>query len=132
MQGPLARLAVLYTQEHRGFRNAVFTASLAVAFLLMASIFAPGRTQATRDSGYTEGIYSSAVLEHSALGQIEGDHFIIKFYATPSGPLYSIYDPTGAPIAEMLTAQDLDERYPEVGLTGTYAGVPLEIMGTDR
>lgn len=114
-------------------RNIAVAATLVVAFVVMASIFVPGRTQAVEEnSAVPSEAYSAESRENMALiGELEGEHYTVKFYATPYGPLYSVYGQDGAELADLLTAADLADRFPDLPLTDAHADVPYKTMGTD-
>ncbi len=108
------------------------------AFLVMASIFAPDRLQAQ-----LEGVPDTAVLERpfryssdflgamTLLGELESSEHTVKFYATEDGPLYTVYDKSGSMLAELLTPDQIADRFPTLPLTDAHADVPLKIIGTD-
>ena len=108
------------------------------AFLVMASIFAPDRLQAQLD-----GVPKPVVIERSSryssdflvamtlLGEIESGEHTVKFYATEDGPLYTVYDKSGSMLAELLTPDQVADRFPTLPLTDAHAEVPLKIIGTD-
>ncbi len=114
-------------------RNIVVAATLVAAFLVMASIFVPDRTEAVEEQPPVPSeAYSAEARENmSLIGELEGDQYTVKFYATPHGPLYSVYDRNGAELADLVTAADIAERFPDLQLTDAYADVPYRTMGTD-
>ena len=108
------------------------------AFLVMASIFAPDRLQAQlevgpepvrveRPSRYSTDFPGAMTL----LGEIESGEHTVKFYATEDGPLYTVYDKSGSMLAELLTPDQVADRFPTLPLTDAHAEVPLKIIGTD-
>ncbi len=120
-------------------RHLAVTAALIGAFLVMASVFAPDRLQAggggTAETGPIElpsEYYSSEFRQNmTLLGEIQDGEYTVKFYATADGPLYSVYDKTGAELAELLTPRQIADQFPTLPLTDAHAVVPLRIMGTD-
>lgn len=114
-------------------RKLAIAGTLAVAFLFMASIFVPGRLQAGDAEGVqTPPVLSSEILDTLVpLGQIESDRYVVKFFATPNGPLYSVHDLDGRPLAEHLTPAQIAHRYPDLALPDAHANVSMEVMGTD-
>ncbi len=108
------------------------------AFLVMASIFAPDRLQAQLDdvpvpvrverpSRYSSDFPGATTL----LGEIESGEHTVKFFATESGPLYTVYDKSGRMLGELLTPTQIADRFPTLPLTDAHAEVPLKIIGTD-
>ena len=124
---------------HLNPRHLAVTAALIGAFLVMASVFAPDRLQAGGEgAGVSARIelpseyYSAEFRQNlSLLGQIESGEFTVKFYGTAEGPLYSVYDASGTELADLLTPEQIADRFPGLPLTDAYAEVPLRIMGTD-
>ncbi len=119
-------------------RRFVASVLFVCAFLVMASIFAPDRLQAQLDgvpapitverpSRYSSGFLGAMTL----LGQIESGEHTVKFYATEDGPLYTVYDKSGSMLAELLTPEQIADRFPALPLTDAHAEVPLRIIGTD-
>ena len=116
-------------------QHLVATVALLVAFLVMASIFAPVQVTAIPALGPIEGPplqYSSEFRENmSLLGELESNDYRIKFYATAKGPLYTVYDKDGVELAELLTPRQIADQFPSLPLTDAQAEVPLKMMGTD-
>ncbi len=116
-------------------QHLVATAALLVAFLVMASIFAPVQVTAVPALGPIAGPsqqYSSEFHGNMALlGEIESNDYRIKFYATAKGPLYTVYDKNGVELAELLTPRQIADQFPSLPLTDAQADVPLKMMGTD-
>ena len=106
------------------------------AFLVMASIFAPDQLQAQLDVVRQPVVLDgpsrySSNFAMTLLGQIESGEHTVKFYATEDGPLYTVYDKTGYMLAELLTPDQIADRFPTLPLTDAHADVPLKIIGTD-
>jgi hypothetical protein len=121
-------------RSRRVVRSALAGITLGVAFLFMASIFVPGRLQAGGDDlpDVPSTAYSAEAIEDmTPLGQIEGNEYTVKFYATPTGPLCSVYDGDGKEVAALLTLSQAHERFPDLALPTATADVPLAIMGSD-
>ncbi len=114
-------------------RKLAVLSALVVAFLVMASIFVPDRSQAGEEEESPASVYSAEFLDAvRPMGQLEGKRYTVKFYATPSGPLYSVYDKDERElIAELLTPARLAERFPDIALPDAHANVLMEMMGTD-
>lgn len=118
---------------HLPLKKLAVAATLVVAFLFMASIFVPGRLQADEEpSSPPPPALSSEVLDNLLpLGHIEGLHYTIDVYATPTGPLYTVHDSSGFTVGELLTPGQIAQRFPDITLPDAVADVPLEMMGTD-
>ncbi len=119
-------------------RRFVASVLLVGAFLVMASIFAPDPLQAQLDGVPKHVVierpsrYSSDfLLAMTLLGEIESGEHTVKFYATEDGPLYSVYDKSGRMLAELITPDQIADRFPTLPLTDAHAEVPLKIIGTD-
>ncbi|MCI0365986.1 MAG: hypothetical protein L0219_19175 [Phycisphaerales bacterium] len=105
--------------------------ALAVAFLLMASVFSPERSRAgnqdrsTDASGGessgtrlpTENLSTNPHEGLPSLGSLESNGYIIRMYGTKDGPRYSIYDQaTGEELAVLMTLEVAHKNFPEIGL----------------
>ncbi len=117
-------------------RRFVASVMFVCAFLVMASIFAPDRLQAQLDVVRQPVVLDgpsrySSNFAMTLLGQIESGEHTVKFYATEDGPLYTVYDKTGYMLAELLTPDQIADRFPTLPLTDAHADVPLKIIGTD-
>jgi hypothetical protein len=118
----------------RVVRSVLVGTGLAVAFLFMASIIVPERSQAGGDGSprtAPEPLSAESIEAMQPLGQIEGNLFTVGFFATPTGPLYTVYDRNGNELAALLTPSQLAEQFPDLPLPDTHADVPMKIMGTD-
>ena len=113
-------------------RNLVTATVLFAAFMVMASIFAPGRLQAGAGSRGSSTYSSEFIEDMTPLGQVEGNRYTVKFHATPNGPLYSVYDRDGRQLAELLTDVQVAQRFPDLPLPEAHADVALDSMGNDR
>ncbi len=115
-------------------RNVLAGTGLAVAFLFMASIFVPGRSQAGAGGSpptAPDPMSAESIDAMEPLGRIEGIRYTVGFYATPTGPLFTVYDRYGNEISALLTPSQLAEQFPDMALTDTLADVPLSTMGSD-
>lgn len=112
---------------------------LGVAFLFMASVFAPDLTEARPPAR----IDQPAPPEPSAdpheglapLGTIEDDRYLIRIYASEQGPLYSIYDRAdGRELGVLMTAEDAAATFPDLPLPEMDFGTesPVLIGATDQ
>ena len=120
-------------------QHVVATATLLVAFLVMASIFAPAELTAVPAGGPYQGPYQQHSQQYSSefrenmslLGEIESNDYRVKFFASAKGPLYTVYDKNGVELAELLTPRQIADQFPSLPLTDAQAEVPLKMMGTD-
>ncbi len=92
--------------------------ALGAAFIVMASIFVPGRTRAGAEPDTARGPHrSSSTDPHEgllALGTLENGQYRVHIYATESGPRYSIYDAgTGEELGVLMTAEKVARLFPE-------------------
>jgi hypothetical protein len=120
--------------SRRVVRSLLAGTGLAVAFLFMASIIVPARTEAGGDDypPETPNPYSAEAIEAAQpMGQIEGLDYTVGFYATPAGPLFTVYDREGNELAPLLTATELSRQFPDLAPMGTHADVPMSLIGTD-
>jgi hypothetical protein len=120
--------------SRRMVRSILAGTGLAVAFLFMASIIVPERSEADSD-GYLPDVpnpYSAETIEAvQPMGQIEGNLYTVGFFATPVGPLFTVYDREGNELAPLLTASQLSQQFPDLAPIGTHADVPMSLIGTD-
>ncbi len=115
-------------------RTLALGGTLSVAFVLMASIFAPERTEAVvePDPLPPSMTYSEEARQNmSLIGELDGDGYTVQLYASPYGPLYSVFDDNGVQLADLATAEQITLRFPDLPLTDAYADVPYKTMGTD-
>lgn len=108
--------------------------TLLAAFLVMASIFAPGRTEAEQEPQEIPSIvYSDEVRQNmSLIGELEGINYTVELYATPYGPLYNVFDrASGRQLADLISADQVAARFPDLPISEAHADVPYETMGTD-
>ncbi len=120
-------------QRFRPSSRSIVTATvLFAAFMVMASIFAPGRLQAGAENRDSSAYSSEFIEDTTPLGQVEGNQYTVKFHASPDGPLYSVYDRDGRQLAELLTAAEVTHRFPSLPLPEAHADVTLDSMGNDR
>jgi len=119
--------------SRRVVRSALAGTGLAVAFLFMASIIVPERSQAGSAAPPTapDPLSAESIEAMQPLGRLEGNLYSVGFYATPTGPLFTVYDRHGNELAALLTPSQLAEQFPDLGVTDTHADVPMRIMGSD-
>ncbi|MHC4081857.1 MAG: hypothetical protein ACYS15_04530 [Planctomycetota bacterium] len=115
-------------------RSVLAVTGLGVAFLFMASIIVPERSEAGGETfpPPVPNPYSAEVIEAvQPMGQIEGNLYTVGFFATPTGPLFTVYDRHGNELAPLLTASQLAQQFPDLAPMGTHADVPMSLIGTD-
>jgi hypothetical protein len=91
--------------------------SLVLAFLVMASVFAPDWTQAEPGGvGTADDLPSTDPhADLICLGMIIDDTYEVRIFAGPSEPLYSVYDArSGAEFGVLMTADQVSERFPDL------------------
>jgi hypothetical protein len=107
--------------------------ALAFALLVLASLFTPSHSAADSHQGASHNPESSHSTDpHEGLpsmGSFEGKHYVIEAYATETGPRYSIYDSTThEELAVLITAQRVEDWYPEANLSEIQFDAPGAIM----
>jgi hypothetical protein len=120
--------------SRRIVRSVLAGTGLAVAFLFMASIIVPERSEAGSEGSIPDvpNPYSAETIEAvQPMGQIEGNQYTVGFYATPAGPLFTVYDREGNELAPLLTASQLAQQFPDLAPMDTHADVPMSLIGTD-
>ena len=96
-------------------KRSVAIAGLGVAFLVMASVFAPDRTRAGDAQSTPYGPSTDPHEGLAALGSLEDDGYRVHIYATDDGPRYSIYDiSTGRELGVLLKAEQVEELFPDL------------------
>ena len=109
-------------------RRVVIAATLAVAFLIMASVFNPGLSQADEASRAP----SQHVERHSTdphdgltcLGVLQHGRFNIELFAGATAPLYSVYDRDGNLLATLRTAAQIEQQFPDLPIHSLDADTP--------
>ncbi|TVQ33860.1 MAG: hypothetical protein EA376_01080 [Phycisphaeraceae bacterium] len=115
---------------------------VASAFLYTASVIDPGPTAADDMAGpgpaprpgygpgpgnldtYTPGAPGAPDSDdarrggRASLGTLEGSRYILQIHATTEGPRYTVTDITGAVLAEDLSADEVDSKFPEIDIEG--------------
>jgi hypothetical protein len=120
--------------SRRVVRSVLAGTGLAVAFVFMASIIVPGRSQAGSGAApptVPDPLSAESIEAMQPLGRIEGNLYTVGIYATPSGPLFTVYDRHGNELAGLLSRAQLAEQFPNLTLEETHADAPMRIMGTD-
>lgn len=120
--------------SHSVRHRLVASVILLIAFLVMASVFVPRRSQAHDRPGpvgdATSSHSTSPEKTLPSLGQLESGRFTIKLFATHRGPRYSVLDDKGTELAGLLTAEQVAERFPDLPLPDVYADAPVHLMNT--
>lgn len=132
-------------------KRIVTISAVGLALLVLAGMLAPGSTQADEpsDSSRTAGSngmgearpsMSASTDPHEgliALGVLQQRGFALSMYAAEQGPLYTIHDEHGSELATLLTAAQVQQRFPELSLRAidfrapTHDGGPEQIMHAD-
>ncbi len=131
MAADLADKATMMASNHI-VRNIVVATTLLVAFGLIASIFVPAPLAARGVDTQAVSAAHSAGGEASfrSLGRLENDRYTVNIYATPAGPLYSVYTPEGVALATLITAAEVSDRFSDLKLREARAGTGLKLMDT--
>jgi hypothetical protein len=64
------------------------------------------------------GIHASS---RPVLVELEGAAYTVRVHGSAAGPLYSVFDARGAELAAMLTAFELNERFPQLRIPEAWA-----------
>jgi hypothetical protein len=109
-------------------KRIVVAASLLMAFLFMASIFSPDRSNADDDLRIVDPTSVSdaqawpSTDPHAglrSLGTFESVNFHVRVYATESGPRYSIYSARDQKeLGVLMSATQVTRTFPELQLPG--------------
>ena len=109
--------------------------TLAVAFILMASVFAPNRTRAQEEWPAAGFGYAASIDPHAglaSLGVIEGDQYIVRIFAAEPEPLFSVYSAADRrELGVLLTAVQVTGRFPDLPLSEMDYGTGESIMLAD-
>lgn len=127
----LADKAIMMASNHI-VRDIVAATALLVAFGLMASIFVPAPLAARDIDAQALSAARSAGGQASlrSLGRLENDRYTVNIYATPAGPLYSVFTPEGVALATLITAAEVSDRFSDLKLPDAGAGTGLKLMDT--
>jgi len=102
---------------------------LCAMFILMASVFAPDFSQAGTDGLAPNDPHAGL----TSLGVIMNQSYQVEIYGSPDGPLYTIFDVSGRPLAALLTAEQAAEEFPDLPIPamdfGTNAPLSLVMPG---
>ena len=127
----LADKAIMMASNHI-VRDIVAATALLVAFGLMASIFVPaplaGRDIDAQALSAARSAGGQASLR--SLGRLENEQYTVNIYATPAGPLYSVYTPDGVALATLITAAEVSDRFSDLKLPDARADAGLKLMDT--
>jgi hypothetical protein len=92
--------------------------TLCIAFVVMASIFAPDRSKAGE-----AGAASDPHAQLRLLGTLESHGLVVRMYATSAGPRYSVWDSTGSKsMATLLSREEMSREFPDVPVDNMHAG----------
>jgi len=127
----LADKAIMMASNHI-VRDIVAATALLVAFGLMASIFVPAPLAARDIDAQASSPARSAGGQASlrSLGRLENEQYTVNIYATPAGPLYSVYTPDGVALATLITAAEVSDRFSDLKLPDARADAGLKLMDT--
>jgi len=92
-------------------------AALAVAFLIMASVFVPDRTRAASETEASVGALGPSIDPHAdlmSLGTLHAGPYTITIHASQRAPLYSVYDRDGSELGVLLTPEQVETRFPDL------------------
>ncbi len=130
MASDLADKATMMASNHI-VRDIVAATALLVAFGLMASIFVPAPLAARDiDAQAWSAARSAGGQALPSLGRLENDRYTVNIYATPVGPLYSVFTPEGVALATLITAAEVSDRFSDLKLPDARAGAGLKLMDT--
>ena len=109
---------------------------LVIAFLVMASVFAPDRTRAGHHGDKTDATPSATSSDpHShlmSLGTLESGRYRVDIYATADGPRYTVHDAAdGSELGVLLTAEQVAEWFTDLQLPSTDFSASPTLMFTD-
>jgi hypothetical protein len=119
--------------------------TLTVAFLVMASVFVPERSEAgdgphgSPDAAddHLDGVAETSTAPHvglPSLGSFTGRQYVVEVYATEVGPRYTVYDRLeGFELGVLLTTEQMQTFFPELLLPDTdfSAGEPDQLIMAD-
>lgn len=118
------------TLDSTNMQRLVAAIALGIAFVVMASVFAPARSSGTEGDAADQG--STAVSVSGSLGVIEDDRYLIAIDATEHGPRYSVHRASdGALLDALLTAREVAELYPDVPISDLSASSKTTLMLAD-
>ncbi len=107
------------------------------AFLTTASVITPSASRASDEEGAlteeqieqmlaeADPVGTEAPDDLPSLGMMEGRERNIYISASPEGPRYTITDSLGNILGENLTASEVEEQFPDLGLENMVSGVGL-------
>lgn len=119
-------------------RRLVTTVAVGAVFIGLASIFVPDWTQADFErSDQAESLDSAweSTDPHAglrSLGIIENDTYRVEIWAGDQGPRFTVYRAGGSkPIATLLSAEQVAERFPSLPLPQIDFDMPGMLMMAD-
>ncbi|MHC4220698.1 MAG: hypothetical protein ACYSU7_19850 [Planctomycetota bacterium] len=116
--------------SRRVVRSGLIGTGLAVAFVFMASIIVPERSQAGADGGLPDvptvpdRMSAEAIEAMTPMGRIEGNLYSVEVFGTPTGPLFNVFDRHGNELAALLTPAEVAEQFPDLPLAETHVISP--------
>jgi hypothetical protein len=126
-------------------KRIVTISAVGLALLVLAGTLAPGLTQAHEPSGpgrpglnpirEAQPSFSPSTDPHEdliALGVLQQRGFALSMYASEQGPLYTIHDEDGRELATLLTASQVQQRFPELSLRAIDFRAPTQEAGPDQ
>jgi len=113
-------------------RRSLAVGALALGFLVMASVFVPERIRAGEGVGSGRPHSTDPHKSLLALGTIEDDSYLVRIFATPDGPRYSVYDTVdGSELGVLLTEEQVAKWFPGLPLPTMDFDMPGPLMLTE-
>jgi hypothetical protein len=107
---------------------------LAIAFLVMASVFRPDPTEAGGDGSNGESATHSASAHEGlrSLGSIEDDEFLVHLSACAEAPLYTVIDRAdGLEVGTLMSADDVSLYFPDLPISEMDFTTRVQLMLAD-
>ncbi len=127
---PVGRYCEGMRRTRPSTRRFAFAAALAATSVVTASYFAPHVRRASGAGGDAPPLAQPAMVApglhasgHPVLVELEGAAYNVRVHGSPAGPLYSVFDARGAELAAMLTAVELNDRFPQLRIPEAWADV---------
>lgn len=126
-------------------KRIVTISAVGLALLVLAGMLAPGLTQAHEPSETSRAgsnrprearpSMSASTDPHEgliALGVLQQRGFALSMYAAEQGPLYTIHDEHGSELGTLLTAAQVQQRFPELSLRAIDFRAPANDGGPEQ